>query len=832
MIKNKYYFISASLVLAFSFPVFSNEPKVCFFPDENFQGSPVCTIQGNAIEQLPAEWNDKISSIFIPHGMAVTVFKDEGFSGRSLTLKESVDSLSHPRLANLNNSISSFKVRSAACFYASDAFRGDSFCLSGNEQIDLYQSSDPAISQYKILNPLNDRISSIRIPLDIQVTIYQDDNYGGSYFVLRDDIFSDKLEKIGMYHSISSIKVAMQEEFLCDQHCVINGIYTIPLGSAFGEYWLDHRIKYREALVSLKLSDGDNYTVEFIDGVIIKVRGWVILLTHKDNPEDNLIFELSKHSDTLSFLSRLDGNYSEFQFIESKGSEVAYISPLIGSFFDFGFVDANLIINNLNSSSPLIIDKVVLTAEKVMGRTERSTIGIMSCWLIPIINIYNYVIQGKCNQADRFVKNVQDFFASNDNKILQISGSSDPLPKKNVEAVIQVDMLSENTPSQIDARLTHINIDLHGNSLVIPATALACNVSMKEQLLPNLRQRRNLPSGCIDWTLNILTDFTLLFGNSVATWNAENFGRVIERIMNNGDIGYAQTNIEVENRLIENVKAHLAEKEAHILHIKTAFDFAQLGYADYLLHYDTQIAVGSPLVAQGLPLGRYELALQSFQLTDTVPRIRRGGQWVEDPELHFEVEVIRGMTDDTALSLQRVLSVINEWRKIYHQTKTRAVVVPISDEGVNNPIGTDEKAITNSDNSETTMTTNNTAAIDDTVIGAARLVSDVAQSWLRTSRDEYIYVIVRLAGRVVSITMAVDINEYDSGIAGSLSHPDYVLRPEAEGTIRGAGTAAIKALANYLKKKGKRSLISDVISRPSAIVKERVGFKFAEEFER
>lgn len=93
------------------------------------------------------------------------------------------------------------------------------------------------------------------------------------------------------------------------------------------------------------------------------------------------------------------------------------------------------------------------------------------------------------------------------------------------------------------------------------------------------------------------------------------------------------------------------------------------------------------------------------------------------------------------------------------------------------------------------------ATANSTAIEAGLLVSDVAQSWLRTSHDDYIYVVVRLRGQVISITMALDINEFDTGIAGSLTNPQYVLHPEGEGAVRGAGTAAIRALADHLSKK-------------------------------
>ncbi|WP_145607863.1 exotoxin A binding domain-containing protein, partial [Yersinia rochesterensis] len=542
-------------------------------------------------------------------------------------------------------------------------------------------------------------------------------------------------------------------------------------------------------------------------------------------------------SDTLSFLFRFNGGYSEVQFIESVGSQAVYISPLVGSLFDVEFANIRLFVENYNNkyydhkSKPLIINKVVLAAEKMSSRQVRSFIGNAACWFIPIISIYNYVIQGNCNQADRFINNTVAFFANNDNKILQISGSAKPLPKKNTNNTMEFETSITDISSDIEATLTHINVDMWSKALTIPATALACKVPMKEQLLPNLRIRRDLTPNCVDWTLSILTDFTLLFGDSVDHWNAENFGRVIEHIIKEGNIDDTQTNGLVETRLIESVQAHLAENAAGFLHIKTAFDFSQLSYANYLRQHDADNSAHSPAVAQELSLGRYELALPNFQFTVTPPRIRRGGNWVEDSELNFDIEVISGTTDNTLAARLNIIPVINQWRKVYHQAKQPSLTVPASGENMDDPVSKDDKVLTDTGASSSAgrRGINDAVTTGDGVIEAARIVSDVAQSWLRTSSDDYIYVVVRLSGQIISITMAIDINEFDVGISGSLTHPDYVLHPEAEGTIRGAGTAAIRALAEHLSKKGKRALVSDVISKPSAIVKKKVGFKFIDE---
>jgi hypothetical protein len=53
------------------------------------------------------------------------------------------------------------------CFYVDENYRGDSFC------------ANPGESMRNIGERFNDRISSIRIPRGVEVTIFDDDNFGG-----------------------------------------------------------------------------------------------------------------------------------------------------------------------------------------------------------------------------------------------------------------------------------------------------------------------------------------------------------------------------------------------------------------------------------------------------------------------------------------------------------------------------------------------------------------------------------------------------------------------------------------------------------------------------
>lgn len=797
-------FIIVLLIIILVKNAYADDTKVCFFSDEGYKGKSFCASQGQAVGDLRTEWNDIISSINIPSGMMVTAFKDVYFSGENLTFKESVDLERSRSWANLNNEISSFKVRSAACFYDYDKFSGDAICISGNERLDLYNGRHDRRSH--ILSPMNDKISSIQIPENTQVIIYENDNYSGVYFTLTESHSELNLENIGMNNNITSMRVSQFEHFLCDKYCVIKDNMLVPIQYAFGNYWNDKRIGSKQVLISLYITNEDEHSIGVSGGGIFKIKGNEILFSHEKSSK-YATFELSGSGNTLSLLYKFSGGYFEFQIIESSGDRVINIYPVLGYLFDVDDTDVRFFIHNENSNQPVIIDKIVLTVEKEHHRIERSIIGKTICWLDPLLNLYNYIIQGGCNQVDHFITDARDFFSSTESRTLQISGTSKPLQKiKDTEAVAFEKMIIDPSPDP-KGILIHINSDMNDKSLTLPATALACKVSMKYQVLPHLRSRRETIPPCITWTLNILTDFTLLFGSSISTWNAENFGRVISRIVNYGDTGYAVSDPVIDQRLVENVRTFVTASIDNVALLKTAFDFSQLSYSDYLRHNNPESIVESPQAVQLLPQGRYELALQNFQFVETIPRIQNQGVWVEHPELRFDIEIISGETETMQTARRNVLSVVEDWRKLYRQSS---------------------QALYTAANAETLSNPDISHGMND-VISAASLVSDVAQSWLRTPREDYIYVIVRLSGEIVSIAMAVDINEFDVGVAGSLTRPADVLHPTVNGVIRGAGTAAMRALAEHVAKKGKRALVSDVISQPSAIVKQKVGFQYINE---
>ncbi|WP_249192824.1 beta/gamma crystallin-related protein [Yersinia sp. Marseille-Q3913] len=813
MIKNNCILFFISLLIMLSDDVLAESPKICFYSDDNYNGEYFCSYEGYFSSSLFPLWNDRISSIKVPYGMAVILYENVNFSGRSLTLNNDTNSLNSHEFQWFNDQASSLRVKDAVCFYEDDNFMGDAICLSEGKKANLY-NYDNIKTLSPMLRSFNDEIKSISVPAGMQVTIYQHDNFTGNEFTLTEDYFFDDLEYIGMGLHISSIDVSQNSSFLCDHNCAIKENMILPIRQTFGNYWFDEKIGPKQMLVSFKLTDDDDFLILIANGGLIKIENRKIFIIY-DNLDNAAYFEMSEESDSLSMLSRFNGGYFEVQFIESIGARPIFLTPLIGYLFDPFDINTHFFIMNINANnSSVIIDKVVLTAEKAYSRKTRSISGAIACWSIPLLNIYNYIVQGHCNQVDRFVSNVTDFFNGGNDKILQVFGSSKPLPKISTNEPLFFEGRSSEHSAYVDAVLTHVNTSMDKKSLTIPATALACKVSMKEQLLPHMRARRDLIPPCIHWTLDIMTDFTSLFGGSLDGWNAENFGKVITRILQDGHTGHAVSDVDTETRLINNVRDYIAADENHEqLRLKTAFDFSQLGYATYLYFNNRGASVISPQRTQTLSLGRYELALDTFNYVETVPRIYQNGYWVDYPNSHFDVEIISGIPEETRGARQNVLPIINEWRRLYSQEQPQ--------EG--SAASADAKKGAHSDDVPSAQ------ADRERIISASRIVSDVIQSWLRTSREDYVYVIVRLAGRIVSITVAVDINDTDVGVAGSLTDPAYVLHPESEGAIRGAGTAAIRSLAQYAATLGRRALVSEVISQPSAIVKRKVGFTFVEE---
>ncbi|WP_315851152.1 GNAT family N-acetyltransferase [Yersinia massiliensis] len=432
------------------------------------------------------------------------------------------------------------------------------------------------------------------------------------------------------------------------------------------------------------------------------------------------------------------------------------------------------------------------------------------CSFTPFLNIYNYITHGTCQQLDGIIFNTIDYFNhSTKEKTLHIAGESRPLKQKDL-AKISSDKVDENIDDNY-MTLRYIDSTNHHQSLSLPAVAKTCGMSI--YVLVSSRPNRQGRPPCIDWTLDIMTDFTLLFGHDLQTWNSEYFGKVVNSIIKTGSTGVVVEDSALEQRFSNAIREKVIDRSTGnpLAKIKTAFDYAQLSYLIHTAYYTSH---DMPLQVEQLPLGIYELLLETFVYKPTTPMVIENGEQIPQHDLNFEIDIIATPTPEEAAKLSA-----EEIEKI------RA-----SREELTNIIGQWSERYQGSHIVDLDANTD-TAAVLSQILHAGHIVTGIIHRRLIIKRPGEIYVVVKFRGETVAIVLADRFNNRNQvELVASATLPDYVLSPNRDGTVRGAGTAAVIALAQYLQEQGAVTLFSEVISQPSARVKQKVGFNFKSGF--
>ncbi|HDL7747992.1 TPA: peptidase inhibitor family I36 protein [Yersinia enterocolitica] len=805
-------------ILIISNSAYSDEGKVCFYELADFNGKSFCSAENESISAYNYGFDNEIESISVPPGMVITLYDETDFSGNKITLKNDIN-LKRLKSSGFYKRINSYQVAPAICFYTEDDFQGYSTCLASNQQIDFYHDTEAIIeSDRKDLPIYNDSIQSIKIPQGMIAKIYKNDNFNAPFFKLTESMTNNNLKKLGMSDAITGIKASESKGLSCDQQCVIINSHKIKLTDVFGEYWHDERLINRQVLLvfnSKDIGDNDNYGITFFSSPAISINKRIITFSD-DRMLDKFYFERYKRNDKLSFIIQIKEKTVEVQYIQTLENNLVDISPIV-SFDRDSEVNTpqEITITNYNKNNPLVLAKSILTADtgdQYWEKRDLTQTSKILCAFTPFLNIYNYLIRGKCQQLDGIVFSADAFFNSNTKgKTLHIAGSSDQLKHpSNKEAVLQA-------PEGIDnyLTLTYINNNKNSRALSLPAVAKACMVSLHSLL--SSRPTRQIRPGCIEWTLEVMTDFTLLFGHSLETWNPAFFGRIIDSIIRTGSTGVAVEDQAVENRFIHAITEKITDSTTNNAFgdIKTAFDYAQLSYVTYS---SLALSNESPAQVELLPLGIYELLLETFIYRQTPPIIISHGEFVEQTELEFEIEILPTPTPEEEEKLSDV-EVSNAQAMRKKLRETIALWEQQYEQGT--PA---QGASANADAIE----------INDAVtklIFAGNVVTGLIKRRLTLHRPGEIYVIVKFQGRVIAIVLADRFNSHNEiELVASATLPDYVLFPDREGTVRGAGTAAVRELSRYLQQQGARTLYSEVISQPSARVKQKVGFNFKDEF--
>lgn len=704
------------------------------------------------------------------------------------------------------------------CFYMDDEYQGESTCLHPGQEVDLYL-------EYKKLfhsaypSPIidNDSVNSIKIPSGMMAKIYKNDNFNPPFFSLTESIRAKELGIIGMNNEISSIRVSKNNKLNCNQNCIILEAYEIKIPESFGKYWDDNRLVNKQILLvfdNKTSGDGDGYSINLMNGPSISINKKGIIFADY-NIFNEFIFEYRDNADELAFIIQLNNNIVQFQYIKTLEKQLVDISPIISFKWQEPFgIEPKIIIGNHNSNGPLILNRSILTADTGEQHWEKRDLSETSkiiCSFTPFLNIYNYITQGSCRQLDRIIFSAKEYFDSNTKeKTLHIAGDSLPLKAELSKEETSTEKNSDE-PVENYMMLSYIDSTNHRQSLSLPAVAKTCMASIYSLMNPRLPRQIRPP--CIDWTLEIMTDFTLLFGNDLRTWNSEYFSKVIDSIIKTGDTGAVVEDAEIEKRFSTAVKEKIADRSAGnaLSDIKTAFDYAQLSYLSYSFYYSSD---DMPAHVEQLPLGVYELLLETYVYKPTTPMVIEDGQLVAQSQSDFEIEIITTPTHEEAEKLSdaeiernralraKLIEIIEQWGQQYQGTH----IVDLD--------------------ADPDMTVQLSKTLH-----AGHIVTGIIHRRLIIKRPGEIYVVVRFRGNIIAIVLADRFNNRNQvELVASATQPDYILTPNSEGTVRGAGTAAVNELARYLQQEGASTLFSEVISQPSARVKQKVGFTFKSEF--
>ncbi|CNH39076.1 N-acetyltransferase GCN5 [Yersinia thracica] len=688
------------------------------------------------------------------------------------------------------------KEYAPACFYTEDNFQGEYICLVPPIMMDLYNTGD-----YN----LNDRISSIKIPEDVQVAIYKNDNFNPPYYTLTESIHLKGLEKIDMAGQISAVTTAESLGF-CDQNCVIIKHHKLELKRTFNQPLSTSENTNKLVLMNFDINSDSNYSVGFshYPNIIIVDKNLFFYSSEQNKP---LYMKLSEDADNLSLLFKLNDHQIQFQYLEAKGTEPLNTPFWINTKYSYESLPTLYISNGIPTDeedsspehlTPLILNKTIIALNKHSQRSKRGFLGLAACVGIPALAIWNLVTHGHCNQLDKLVGMNEFAHDNGEGKTLVVAGPATPQPPAKPRTIPPL-----GHPTSAALVLTHLNTHLHNQALTLPAAARVCNTPIDNII--GARYPRQTGIRCGSRLSILLADFTLLFGESLLGWTTEHLTQVLQNIHEHGTTGYAGSDQETESRLVRGVQEAISDLGLSPLTtmLENAFNYALLNYARYFMQNENQETFATPQAAQSLPLGDYVLPLETYihPTEPPSPLIRDNNEWIRPDDLYFEVSVIPGGDHHLPTNLtDEILEVVDNWRMFYSQVGYEM------------------------DNLGSPLTS------QDRTIYAARVTSHVLSNLLSANSRDYQFVIVKLKGKIISVLASQnDENGEDSYLNFSVTAPQYVLTPNENGSVRGAGTAAVRELARYLKEKGKKTLSADVISHPSAKVKLKIGFVHKDE---
>lgn len=622
-----------------------------------------------------------------------------------------------------------------------------------------------------------------------------------------------------------------------------NSTLNLPFSDLFGQYWQHPELTTWQLAVPIQIKNNLDKPIHIQWGNnknYLKISRQAI--TFFDETQHKQFYEkIQPNTHQLYLVFESNGkDRHHIQIVQTKQNIPLKITPYIHWPFTSANQNTDIKISGLShqdiNNDTLI--KVVGNANVMSPvRKKRNVIGQVICahdafWVLDLLLHTQCELKNSGTDVDALLHQKQKGYA-------HISGS---LPEQQIK---RPPYLQAKQSAALLKKIT-TGTDKHP-ILSSYAAAKTCFIPLHRVI--SSRKPRGLgndaENDCVYNTEHIISIYTRIYGTtSSGQWNQSHFEHMVSTILKTGKTGDPHLSSDDENELVAAIELQRAIEHA----IKDnymrelgddyidyhdgwlagmAFSYAQSAYASYVqsvIHSATSIDNLRFLSPQEIQhsgaLGTYQIDVDDFdesEIPHRPARIYHDGVWQTDTQQGFETTLISAAHMDPVLH-QELQQVVRQWRHDYDQ------------------ISADYDEHLGSHNLHMRSLAQ---MFDSTALALTHM--NVALSGIEVPVTFYpvhqtYFSITRYQGRIVNLILLCD--HEDSDEEATRWHIEFVLtEPHStmpvdistpynyhEGAIRGAGQAALRNLVSEAQSMGIESINAHVITIPSALMFNRIGF--------
>lgn len=696
----------------------------------------------------------------------------------------------------------SFYMVPRACFFQHERQQGLSLCSEPGADMAMPSSMDRKTSSIRIPKGIRVYASYDRIGTRVERWYAYDDS----------DVDMATLAANGQQDSIRKIKVA-RTRVGCDRGCPIGVSDSYALDAIFGDMWNGPLFDRKTFQFTFRTGRGSMFEVSLDGhgGVSFVLHGGVLYIYHAGaNRAQFSSVSIASDVRYLSLAIELITNeYIRYQVIGLDHSKkMLGVSPIFSKFPNYAPLGGE-IKNDPSTRSTFTIKsrsqdvQIENLTFAVMVKPEkdkkRSAAGMTICYLMPILAIYNYVTSGVCNQPDRLYRYLKGMVIPRKALMLHVAGDADAKPR---DTSVRHGMPAFSKTSEIL---------MNGrNQFQAYGIARACRLPMEIVLVSRDAGRvvkRGTDHHCLVRTQDILSAFNRVFGD---TRDASLFNRVIANIIETGSTGHASSEPQAEQHLVNLVLASARQQDVDTIGtaILAYSSAASLYYASALQVLNPEDVPDpggeapdmAPSDAEMVhaPLGEYRLDLQRSVARTIPPRRWQGRHWVATDQDFTTTVFPASQARRNNPAFAALYVELQSWASRFDDNATVGMAAVPSQL----PISLRRWGYALS-----------TTFVQEATQGF-RLGSHVVAVYFR--------------GRLVSMLLG-EIREGVGEVISIVSHPQSVLKPYTESSLRGGGSRALEAFIALCRERNVRSIAARAVTPPSATMHARLGFRLADE---